>query len=169
MTDLTRIFAAGRVRRWHTNTALSWTDDYVDGHAGRVARLLLALHPAPTLELLAAALTHDDGEVMTGDLPWRTKHYMEQQRRAEHESNEAAARAFIWCDVPGEGERRWPLEDHRPWLDLCDNLDAWMWVQHKAPDALKEGGWPDRHRSLLTQATLLGCLEPVQALLGAAP
>ena len=65
---LATIFRAGRVRRWHSDADLSWTDDYNDAHQGRVARLLLALHPNPSAVLLAAALTHDDGELKAGDM-----------------------------------------------------------------------------------------------------
>ena len=41
MTDILDMWKACRVRRWHTNTELAGTDDRIDGHSGRVARIIL--------------------------------------------------------------------------------------------------------------------------------
>ena len=68
MTNLNSIFRAGFVRRWHSDPDLCHTVDPIDGHSARVARIILALHPSPSVALIRAALTHDDGESVTGDM-----------------------------------------------------------------------------------------------------
>jgi len=131
VTDLQSIFNAGRVRRWHTSPVLSCTDDYLDGHQGRVARLALALFPDDAV-LLRAALTHDDGESATGDVPNPVKNKMPIAFRSWWDQMEDAAARAMW------GPQLSPSA-HR--LRLCDKLDALMWVQHHAPHLLARADW----------------------------
>ena len=70
---LTALYNAGAVRRWHTNPHMAHVVDTIDGHSGRVAKMILLLHPAPSMALIRAALTHDDGEYAVGDIPGPAK------------------------------------------------------------------------------------------------
>ncbi len=135
MTDLAAIFRAGRVTRWHTNARLADTGDRLDGHQGRVARLLLALHPDPSAALLRAALTHDDGETATGDVPRNVKIAMPALAREWLEAAEAAQRARLWR--PGGGL----TEKEERWLAYADALDALMWAAHHHPAAMFMPPW----------------------------
>lgn len=139
---LWRLFDAGRVRRWHTNPDLSWTEDYLDGHQGRVARLLLYLHPRPRVALLRAALTHDDGEWAVGDLaqPFKARLRREAPAMLDYvELIEADAADDLWAGaaaLPGDpADARFEDAD---WLKFCDRLDAWMWAARWAPQAVRE-------------------------------
>jgi hypothetical protein len=135
MNHLADVFRAGRCLRWHTDPRLSGTLDRLDGHQGRVARLLLALHPDPSAALLRAALTHDDGETATGDVPRRVKDAMPHVALEWLEAAEAAQRARIWR--PGGGL----TEKEERWLDFADALDALMWAAHHDPASMSAPRW----------------------------
>ena len=139
---------AGRVRRWHTNAHLSWTSDYNDGHQGRVASLLLLLHPAPTLDLIRAALTHDMGEWAIGDLNALAKarhpDLAALVAQIEQEALEVIFGAFP--DLPPQDAR---------WLKFADRLDAWIWARHhRAP--MDRDNWPAAMCWLFAEAQMLG-------------
>jgi hypothetical protein len=139
---------AGRVRRWHTNPHLSWTSDYNDGHQGRVATLILLLHPAPTLEIISAALIHDGGEWAVGDVSGTVKaRYPDLAvwlAKIEQEAIEAIFGAFP--DLS-------PVEAQ--WLKFADRLDAWIWARHhRAP--MDRDGWPAATCFLYAEACALG-------------
>lgn len=164
--SLWRLFDAGRVRRWHVNPDLSWTEDYLDGHQGRVARLILALHPNPHVSLLSRALTHDDGEWGAGDLAQPVK----ARLRAEHpeclrviEAEEARARSEIW---PWGLPDLYRAEGDEAWLHFCDRLDAWMWCARWAPRAIHHHpGWLADRRWIYAAAAELGVGERVNAMI----
>ncbi len=136
MTELHRIFRAGRVRRWHTNADLAHTSDPIDGHSGRVARIILALHANPSAALLRAALTHDDGEHAVGDIRAPAK---DEHPSLSHwlDAEEARARKSLWGDDPIL------TEVEKKWLYYADRKDALMWAQTHAPHALSGDGWPE--------------------------
>ena len=122
MTNIYRIFMAGLTTRWHTNPWLAQTHDRIDGHQGRVARLILALWPDASRDLIVAALTHDDGESITGDIPYQ------RGKTTDQENAETAARIIIWC----RRHSMLSFEDAAR-LRFCDRLDAAMWMLHHAP------------------------------------
>lgn len=160
MTDLAAVYRAGRVRRWHTNPELSHTNDYLDGHQGRVARIILAWHPAPSRALIIAALTHDDGEHAIGDLASPVKaalRALEPVAWARIEATEEDALAGLWGAVPSVSI------DDAAWLRFADRLDAYMWASaHNArmhsPEWLAD--WAD----LVKQAQALGVLDKLEGL-----
>lgn len=130
------IFRAGRVRRWHTNPDLAHTSDPIDGHSGRVVRIILALHPDPSVDLIRAAASHDDGEIAIGDVraPAKDAH---PELAKWLEEQELAARTSIWGDDPDLS-----IVDML-WLRFADRLDAYMWARTFAPAALSGDGWPE--------------------------
>ena len=145
-TDIQRIFYAGLTTRWHTNPHLAQTCDRLDGHQGRVARLILALFPDASRDLLIAALTHDDGESVTGDIPATTG------KTAEQMGAEALARGEIW----GLGFQLLARYE-RERLRLADKLDAYMWAEHHAPAVVLDGGeWSEAWQEIVKLAVELG-------------
>lgn len=69
--DLKFIANASRVVRWHTASVLH--RETLGEHHGMVAQLLLLIFPDCSKEALAYAVTHDVGELITGDIPSPTK------------------------------------------------------------------------------------------------
>jgi len=144
---LRRVFRAGFVRRWHTNPDLAHTCDRIDGHSARVARIILALHPDPSLVLVTAALIHDDGESVTGDVPMTAKR---GRLKTELNAAEGAALRGLWGDGP------MLCGDDHAWLQFADRLDAYMWAAHHAPHVLDRDGWPEARVWLEDAADRLG-------------
>jgi len=154
---LARIFHAGCVVRWHTNPWLSHTDDRIDGHSARVARLILAMHPDPSFDLIKAALTHDDGESVTGDVPATAKN---SRFGYELRLEEERARTELWGDDPAL------TYDEHLWLSFADKLDAYMWAQHHAPHVLRDYDWQEARDVLIGKAERLGVTEYVREVVG---
>jgi 5'-deoxynucleotidase YfbR-like HD superfamily hydrolase len=150
MSKLKAIFAAGRVRRWHTNADLSLTSDYIDGHSGRVARICLALWPQE-FELACHALIHDDGESATADLPSPLKRSMPADVADWLVRVEAQAMADIWGEAypkaTGENFNR---------LKFADRLDAYQWAIHHKPELADRDDWLTAKVRLFVQAEALG-------------
>lgn len=145
-TDIQRVFYAGLVHRWHTNPHLAGTTDRLDGHQGRVARLILALFPDASRDLLIEALTHDDGESVTGDIPAT---YAKSDRHK-------VAEAFALKDIWGSGMPRLSYTDGQR-LRLADKLDAYMWAEHHAPAVVLDNPeWSEAWQEIVKLAVELG-------------
>ena len=149
MTNLNSIFRAGFVRRWHSNPDLCHTVDRIDGHSARVARIILALHPSPSVALIRAALTHDDGESVTGDMSAVCKHGNPQLAEMLAEAEYAARRA-LW------GPPQYMPQCDRNWLKFADRLDAYMWAAHHAPHIMDRDDWPELLAWINETADVLG-------------
>lgn len=147
--NIEMIFNAGRVRRWHSDPDMSWTDDYNDGHQGRVARLLLALHPNPCVLLIAAALTHDDGELVAGDMGAVAKRAYPDARAALQVIEDRTT-----CEMWGipETPTNCLSPDNLEWLKFADRLDGYMWMMRKASHLAKQADWKITARQLETFA-----------------
>lgn len=158
MTDLQAIFNAGRGRRWHMNPALSWTDDYLDGHQGRCARLALALFPDDR-DLRDYLLTHDDGESATGDIPWDVKRRLRPDVAVYLHRLEVSSRAAIW----GRVTLSLPSAQRG---DLCDRLDAYMWAAHKQPAVLAQQDFRDMRAEIEALAIACGVIDAVLPVIG---
>ena len=149
MTNLTSIFRAGFVRRWHSNPDLCHTVDRIDGHSARVARIILALHPSPSVALIRAALTHDDGESVTGDMSAVMKR--NNPFIAAHLARaEGVARRALWGHEPDLSDT------DRDWLKFADRLDAYMWAAHHAPHIMDRDDWPELLAWINETADVLG-------------
>jgi hypothetical protein len=145
MTNIKAIFDVGRVSRWHMHPDLSLSGDTLDGHQGRVARILLRYWPDTPARVLAYALTHDDGEAVTGDV--RGKSIGQQTAEAE-------ARSSLWGGAaPGTEELHWRW---RKRITFADLLDAYMWMMHKAPHLQSRPDWQDHLHDLQCEADDLG-------------
>jgi len=152
--SLLKAFRAGFVRRWHTNPDLAHTNDRIDAHSGRVARIILMMHPDPSVALLRAALIHDDGESVVGDIPAIFKNSMGKTDRASFEAYEDDAVCSIWPKATpaiADTEIRW--------LKFADRLDAYMWASHHAAHIMDGDGWPDAWAWLELQSNILNCVS----------
>jgi 5'-deoxynucleotidase YfbR-like HD superfamily hydrolase len=114
-----------------------------------VARIILALHPSPSVGLIRAALTHDDGESVTGDMSATLKQANPAFARALR-STEFKARTDLWGPDPAisSAEERW--------LKFADRLDAYMWAAHHAPHIMDRDGWPELLAWINETADVLG-------------
>ncbi|GAA6176916.1 hypothetical protein [Sulfitobacter pacificus] len=108
------------------------------------------LHPDPSVELLRAALIHDDGEFAVGDMKAPSKDKFPVIADALEEL-EYIARCEIWGHCEEFHERQW--------LKFADRLDAYMWARHHAPHAMGGDGWPDAYDWLGAQANILNCVD----------
>lgn len=153
--SLQSAFRAGFVRRWHTNPDLAHTCDRIDGHAGRVARIIIMLHPNPSFDLIRAALIHDDGESETGDLSATFKDRISVECMWQINDAESKAAEMIWGDALGYRITGSDLE----WLRFADRLDAFMWARHHAPHVLDGVGWPEARLWLEITSIELECAD----------
>jgi hypothetical protein len=142
------IFRAGRTRRWHTNPDLCDTADHVDGHSGRVARILLHLWPDTSAAALRAALTHDDGEHASADVAGPIKRAWPDLAYMLHDI-ETLERQALWGADPDLTE----LERAR--IDFADKLDAYMWMMHHRPHLRSRPDWADTREYLTARAIVL--------------
>lgn len=154
MTNLDAIFYAGFVRRWHTNPDLAYTNDRIDGHSARVARIILALHPDPSFALIKAALIHDDGEAATGDMSAPAKRANPEMAESLAEV-ETSHRVKLW-GIRGQMHLMLSAKEKK-WLEFADRLDAYMWAAHHAPRAIDRDGWPEAKDWIIKTAEDLGC------------
>jgi hypothetical protein len=157
--SLLRAFYAGAVHRWHTNPWLAGTSDRVDGHAARVARIILMWHPSPSVNLIGAALIHDDGEHAVGDIkaPFKTM-------RPDIAEALAVAEAHAAGDIWGCDAARIADGDDIRWMIMADKLDAYMWAAHHGAP-MDRDGWPEEREVLAIMADGLGVLDNLQAVL----
>jgi len=125
-----QLWLSGRVMRWHTNPRMSSTQDRLDGHHGRVAQIIIECHPDPSVVLLRAALTHDAGEAIVGDLPADMKRQMPEVAE-RHALVEAVSRDTISGAFPDLSE------SEQTYLRYADRLDAYLWAQFHGEDMTK--------------------------------
>lgn len=155
---LIAVFNAGRVRRWHTNPELAHTNDFLDGHQGRVARIILKLHPHASRALLVAALTHDDGEWAIGDISGPAKAALRDLEPIAWDRLQAVeddSRAEVWGCVHTVSI------DDAAWLRFADRLDAYTWAKHHGA-RMDRNGWPEAWADLQRMAEDLGCIEEIR-------
>lgn len=156
--NLYKLIRSGLVRRWHTDPDMAHTGETNAQHQWAVASLVLALHPAPSLDLVREALWHDVGEMGCGDLPAYFK-AAQPDIAAAHAEVEAQIRAGI-CPV---------ITDLAPndldWLILCDRLAAWLWMAEREPRLIEHVDWRRDRDWIGLRASQLGCGMSVELLL----
>lgn len=144
MSNLMHIYHATMVKRWHTNPHMSDTGDPVGYHSGRMAVLALKLWPCDW-ETLAACLTHDLGEFVSGDIPY------------DGDKTTANAVADEWSI---DNELDWHVNaknQTKQRLKFLDKLDAYLWARHHNPKLVKkEKAWQSQRDWLLCEGKQLG-------------
>lgn len=158
MRDLYAILRGGYCTRWHANPDLAHIRETLAEHHARVAQIILALHPDPTIALIDAALHHDMGEVATGDWPLPFK----QQNPDIAEAGaafEAEERFRLGCHAA-------LAADDRHWLNLADRIAAYAHVAHVNPALRNRPDWRQSRAEILQLVDLLGVERgPVWCLL----
>ena len=153
MSNVLSQWRAGFVRRWHMSPDMSHIDDCNHGHQGRCGVLVLSLWPDCAKDFLAAAVTHDLREVVTGDIAGPSKvNHPDALRKIEEIGDE-------WEDHCGFAFNL--TRDEMACLHFVDKLDAYLFVKHRAPHLLSGEGWPDARERLLKMAKELGVWHAV--------
>lgn len=161
MNRILRIWRASFTRRWHQNFDLGHTDDPVGGHQGRTALLVLALFPECSRQLLAAALTHDQGEMAAADVSFDAKFNNPALKELLDgvEAGERDRQDMSYCDNLSSREEKI--------LKMCDWLDAWLWMMRHARHLYARSDWQAQLRWGLEQAEQLCVVAEVQGLIDA--
>jgi hypothetical protein len=145
--------------RWHASRchALRHSGDTTDAHAARCCRLLLALKPDASANLIAATLHHDVAERVTGDTPWNAK--QDATLRYVLVRLEAAENQRLGLTTPRHAE-------DVDWIKLVDRLDAYLWAQMVAPAELAKQDWRNAWADILARAGWLDVRGQVANLIG---
>ena len=147
------------VHRWHASRshALRNSGDDTDAHAARCCRLLLALKPDASANLIAATLHHDVAERVTGDTPMGAKQDATlRDTLVRLEIRETMRLGLIEPRDKTEYE----------WIKLVDRLDAYLWCQMVDPAELARQDWRNAWADILGRADTLGVRSRVHALIG---
>lgn len=154
MADTLGIWRDSFARRWHTNPDMSHTTDFNCAHQGRVALLVLSMFPDASLELLRAAVTHDQGESGVGDVafPVKQRHPDFTKALDAMEADHMAARGLPPVDLTGDDLRK---------LKLCDRLDAVLWMLKCNPALVASDQWQSDIEFCRSQAASFGVACPI--------
>jgi len=137
------------VRRWHRNADLADTTDPIGGHSARVALLLLNYWPMSSVFAITHALTHDLGEAYAGDVPGNIKRQHPELAEALEEVEGLGAKMMGVAD-PNCTAREMAQ------VNLCDKLDAYLWMRHHKPGLANDPDWKASREWLLDEADRLG-------------
>jgi 5'-deoxynucleotidase YfbR-like HD superfamily hydrolase len=123
------IYRSGSVKRWHTYPEVP--PQTLADHQGRVAQIVLFFWPQAPASLLYAALHHDCGELITGDVSSKTKRAHPELARALVAA-EAIACASMGIDAIDQTNER---------LIFADRLEAYSYVALHCHHLLGEPDW----------------------------
>lgn len=147
------------VNRWHASRchALRNSGDTTDAHAARCCRLLIALKPDASANLIAACLHHDVAERATGDTPWGAK------------INDATLRDVLVrleiAEIMRLGLTEPRTANDADWIKLVDRLDAYLWCAMVAPGQLRNADWNAAYADVIARAARLGVADPVSEMM----
>jgi hypothetical protein len=133
MTNPIDIWRASFVNRWHMNPDMAHISDPICGHQGRCALLIMALFPDHSADLLRAAIVHDLGESIVGDVsaPQKEKGAKWLQLHAISEQS-ALDDMGMQIELGSKDSQR---------LRLVDKLDAYLFAKLRAPQIMGQAGW----------------------------
>lgn len=154
--DLRQIMRGGYCTRWHANPDLAHVRETLAEHHGRVAQIIIALHPAPSLALIDAALHHDAGEPFAGDLPYPFKQ-RHPDLAAQHAAVEVQELERLGCAA-------FLTVKEKIWLAFADRLAGWLHVSMVAPQVLAGADWREEEARLVSVASDLGAHDAVAQL-----
>lgn len=155
--DLNKILRGGYCTRWHANPDMAHIRETLAEHHARVAQIILALHPSPSLRLIDAALHHDAGEPAVGDVPWPVKRD-NPELATMLDKAEAQERERIGCNVDLDAK-------DTAWIKLADRLAGWMHVAMTNPTNLSTQEWVKDGQNVLELASDLGFYKAVNELM----
>lgn len=135
--------------RWHAGDSAPWLahlHDPVGWHGARMAVMAMTFWP-DSLVLIRACIAHDLGELRGGDAPVTAK--TDETLRGAHDRIEAQAITDMKMDHPLSARDRLRLK-------FLDRLDAYLWVQVRAPELLGRADWIADRATLMDMADELG-------------
>jgi 5'-deoxynucleotidase len=119
--DLLRVRRAGDVKRWHTKRTNR--EQTLAAHQWGVAMLVQWVDPFCRKELIMAALTHDNTELDTGDIPtpakWKSQAFADALTAVEQKS--------LLCEI-------WPdclTQDEHNLLKWADSVELLLYAQEE--------------------------------------
>ena len=142
------IYRSGGVTRWHARPEVTAPQTDADHH-GRVAQIMLYFWPNVRREMIYAALHHDCGELLAGDVPYQAKQETPElaillgglERHARDDMG------ITPTDItPGE---------HRM-LKFCDRLEAYTFIAMHHPHLLSNADWIEDRAHIEDTAKKLG-------------
>lgn len=157
MRDLNQILRGGYCTRWHANPDMAHIRETLAEHHARVAQIILALHPSPSLRLIDAALHHDAGEPAVGDVPWPVKRDNPDLSTLLDKA-EAQERKRIGCLIELD-------HDETAWLKLADRLAGIAHVAQTNARILSQDDWHMDIVNVKHHAHNLGVSDVVDAIL----
>jgi 5'-deoxynucleotidase YfbR-like HD superfamily hydrolase len=112
---------AGNVLRWHT-WPVSRNQTNAE-HQWNVARIVLAINPGASRELIMEAMFHDLGEIATGDPPYPIKR---ENPRLKEEMDRLETDTRRTMVLPWSLPPQHPLTVFETWvLKLADCIETW--------------------------------------------
>ena len=136
-------YAASFIRRWHSNPELAHIHDTLGEHHGRAGLLVIMFWPDHSHDLLKAAITHDLGEVVTGDLSATFKAARPDVAKAAY---------CLETDYLHTWGLLFPLSDlDHERLKFVDRLDAYWRAKRDAPHLMNGNGWPEARQWLFAE------------------
>jgi hypothetical protein len=148
---------ASNVHRWHTarSFALRNSGDTNAAHTHRCVTLLVSLWPESTAKDVMIMHIHDHAEKLVGDVSGQTKVDMPELKSAL-DTAEQHELARIWPDMP----LYWT-----PRHQLCDKLDAYLWMLHVDPAEAQRDDWLAAFVAIESIASGNGLLRPVRTII----
>jgi hypothetical protein len=138
------IYRSGSVKRWRTYPEVP-PQTLADHHC-RVAQIILFFWPKASADLLYAALHHDCGELITGDVPAPAK-----------DANPALKAALSQAEADARKDMGIAnLVEDRPMLRFADRLEAYTYVSLHCHHMLGQPEWVRAIADLGDMADALG-------------
>ena len=151
------LYKSGFVQRWHTHHVLARTGQTLGHHQWGVATIIAALHPCPSAALLMAAMWHDVGESVSGDMPFTAKRnnvaLSYELGKIEHKAQSRLTQRNIVID-----------DDDEAWLKMADRLEAYLYVQTVEPRLLDSDDWQECLDDIFAISEELGIYDDVAEL-----
>ena len=145
---------SGRITRYHTWPRIQ--QQSVGEHSWQLLRILLAIWPEVPRELMVHAVTHDVGEIATGDLPFPAKaRDPELKRKIDEAEKSTHLRMSMPWSLPA------PQLLAQEWLDVfkyAEYIEMWEW-------ALDDMDMGNQNADLVR----VRCLEAITKMVSAVP
>jgi 5'-deoxynucleotidase len=148
------LYHTGFVQRWHTHTLLARLGQTLGHHQWGVATIIGQLHPEPSAGLILAALWHDVGEKVSGDMPYGAKRNNPALSKKLKDVEEAAHLALVQCLFVGSDE-------DEMWINMADRLEAYLYVRTFHPHLLNTPEWLECMDDVMRMAEELGAYDDV--------
>ena len=145
------IYQSGGVTRWHARPEVTAPQTDADHH-GRVAQIMLYFWPNVRRKMIYAALHHDCGELVTGDVPYAVKQARPELAKMLGEVEEQAR------DDMGVTKIEMTPGEHQM-LKFCDRLEAYTFIAMHHPHLLGNADWIEDRARIDDTAKKLGVQE----------